>query len=114
MQPATVPYSKTNLSPPSEPKGADELSKRVIILHDNARPHSAGDVFDGQDWEVLSHPPHSPDLSPCDFHLFGPLKEYQEASGSTPMKRLWKRCNLGWGSQPKELFATGSRRLTER
>jgi hypothetical protein len=26
-------------------------------------------------WEVLPHPPYSPDLSPCDFHLFGPLKE---------------------------------------
>ena len=26
-------------------------------------------------WEKLEHPPYSADLSPCDFHLFGPLKE---------------------------------------
>ena len=26
-------------------------------------------------WELLQHPPHSPDLAPSDFHLFGPLKE---------------------------------------
>jgi histone-lysine N-methyltransferase SETMAR len=27
-------------------------------------------------WEILQHPPHSPDLSPFDFHLFGKLKEH--------------------------------------
>jgi histone-lysine N-methyltransferase SETMAR len=26
-------------------------------------------------WEVLDHPPYSPDLAPSDFHLFGPLKK---------------------------------------
>jgi len=26
-------------------------------------------------WTPLEHPPYSPDLSPCDFHMFGPLKE---------------------------------------
>jgi histone-lysine N-methyltransferase SETMAR len=26
-------------------------------------------------FEVLPHPPYSPDLVPSDFHLFGPLKE---------------------------------------
>jgi hypothetical protein len=27
-------------------------------------------------WELLEYPPHSPDLSTCDFHLFGPLKHH--------------------------------------
>lgn len=26
-------------------------------------------------WTVLEHPQYSPDLSPCDFHMFGPLKD---------------------------------------
>ena len=26
-------------------------------------------------WTALQHPPYSPDLSPCDYHMFGPLKE---------------------------------------
>jgi len=26
-------------------------------------------------WELLQHPPYSPDLAPSDFRLFGPLKE---------------------------------------
>jgi hypothetical protein len=25
-------------------------------------------------WELLSHPPYSPDLAPSDYHLLGPLK----------------------------------------
>jgi hypothetical protein len=27
-------------------------------------------------WELLEHPPYSPDFAPTDFHLFGPLKEH--------------------------------------
>ena len=25
-------------------------------------------------WKTLDHPPYSPVLSPCDFHMFRPLK----------------------------------------
>jgi histone-lysine N-methyltransferase SETMAR len=25
------------------------------------------------DWEILSHPPYSPDLAPSDYHLFRSL-----------------------------------------
>ena len=25
---------------------------------------------------MWSHPPYSPDLAPCNYHLFGPLKQY--------------------------------------
>jgi hypothetical protein len=26
-------------------------------------------------WTALEHPSYSLDLSPCDYHMFGPLKE---------------------------------------
>jgi hypothetical protein len=26
-------------------------------------------------WTALEHPPYNLDLSPCDYHMFGPLKE---------------------------------------
>ena len=51
---------------------------RNYLLHDNARPHTANLVRDELqrfDWETLQHPPHSPILSPCDFHIFGDLKK---------------------------------------
>ncbi len=50
------------------------------LLTDKQRacPHQAASVvnqLDNWHWEVLGHPPYSPDLSPCDFHLFATLKE---------------------------------------
>ena len=55
----------------------DLLENRVLILHDNARPHLGKDVrelLDGYSWEVLPHPPYSPDMSLLDFDLFPKLK----------------------------------------
>ena len=54
------------------------LSGRIILLHDNTRPHTANLVWDKLQrfiWEALQHPPYRPALSPCDFHIFGDLKK---------------------------------------
>jgi histone-lysine N-methyltransferase SETMAR len=48
------------------------------MLHDNARPyaaHATRDTLRRFDWGVLDHLPYSPDLSPCDYHVIGPLKK---------------------------------------
>ena len=45
----------------------------VLLLHDNTRPHIANmtkEAIQTHGWEVLPHPPYSPDLAPTDFHLF--------------------------------------------
>jgi histone-lysine N-methyltransferase SETMAR len=47
-------------------------------LHDNACCHMARAVsalLQRWHWEVLVHPPYSPDMSPCDYDLFPRLKE---------------------------------------
>jgi hypothetical protein len=36
-------------------------------------------VMQEQQWEVLEHPPYSPDLAPSDFQLFGALKHHLSA-----------------------------------
>ena len=49
-----------------------------IILHDNARSHTAVAVTDllrHWQWEILEHPPYSPDMIPCDYDLFAKAKE---------------------------------------
>jgi histone-lysine N-methyltransferase SETMAR len=55
------------------------LRRGVVLLHDNARPHTANrkrELLRRYNREVLDHPPYSPDLAPSDFHLFGPLKKH--------------------------------------
>ena len=47
--------------------------KDTILHHDNARPHAALGTCQKiaeVGWEILSHPPYSPDIAPSDYHLF--------------------------------------------
>jgi hypothetical protein len=52
-----------------------------------------------QQWEVLEHPPYSPDLAPSDFHLFGPLKHHLSAE-HFPDDEAVEREVTAWFRQP--------------
>lgn len=44
-----------------------------------ATPYSCIDLnekFEEMHWTVLEHASYSPDLSPCDYYIFWPLKEF--------------------------------------
>ena len=59
-------------------KSPGMLLDGIILLHDNAHPHTANLVrnkLKGFGWETFQNPPYIPDLSPCDFHIFGDLKK---------------------------------------
>ena len=38
----------------------------------------------GWGWEVLAHPPYSPDLAPCDYWLFACVKEHLQGKQFNP------------------------------
>jgi histone-lysine N-methyltransferase SETMAR len=47
--------------------------KGIMFQQDNARPHTSlvtRQKLQQLTWEVLLHPPYSPDLAPSDYHLF--------------------------------------------
>jgi transposase len=53
------------------------LGRKFVLQHDNARSNTARltlEKIEKIGWEVLPHPPYSPDLSPSDYHLFGFVK----------------------------------------
>ena len=55
------------------------LTAGVVLLHDNARPHTArrtAAVLSEFRWELFDHPPYSPDLALRDFHVFLHLKKF--------------------------------------
>lgn len=53
--------------------------KKVLFHHDNAPSHTSLTVqakLHELRFEVLPHPPYSPDLAPCDFFLFPNFKRF--------------------------------------
>ena len=69
---------RTILRPARRRKRQEIIDRTPLILHDNASPHKANvvkELLESYQWEVLDHPPYSPDLSPPNFDLFPELKE---------------------------------------
>ena len=60
-------------------KQQGKLHRQILFHDDNAPAHTAKTVttiLREFCWEILSHPPYSPDLAPCDSFLFSKLKEH--------------------------------------
>ena len=52
-------------------------TNRILLHHDNGKPHIHQDVSDyleSKGLTIIPHPPNSPDLSPYDFWLFDLIK----------------------------------------
>jgi transposase len=61
----------------SERRGTVTTNVLVVLLHDNARPHTVTrtrSLLELFSWELFDHPPYSPDLAPSDYHPFTYLK----------------------------------------
>ena len=78
----TVTYYRKFLQDVLRPKFCQKRSAMlpavVLILHDNARPRASGavsEILEKYGWQVVPHPPYSPDMSPPDFDLFPKLKK---------------------------------------
>jgi len=93
------------------------LTKGVLLVHDNARPHSANQTtatLRSFKWEVLQHPPYSPDLAPSDFHLFGPLKHHLSGECFPDDDAVERAVRAWFRQQPKEFYATGFQGLLKQ
>ena len=55
------------------------LRESMVLLHDNTRSYvSRVTHVKRYRWEQSDHPPYNPNMSPSDFHAFGPLKKHLE------------------------------------
>ena len=71
-------YIRTILRPAIRRKRHEMNDRTPLIQRDNVSPRKANvvkELVESYQWEVLDHPPYSPDLSPPDFDLFPKLKE---------------------------------------
>ncbi|GBN17189.1 hypothetical protein AVEN_222385-1 [Araneus ventricosus] len=76
-------YTLLRLKQTIKKKRRGRISNGIVLLQDNARPPVAKKtlkLLETFRWEILQHPPYSPDFSPCDSHIFGLLKKISERS----------------------------------
>ena len=89
----------------------------ILLLRDNARPHTARATIDALKtlkFEVLSHSPYSPDLVPSDFHFFPHLKKDLKGTRFTLDDEV-KQAVTSWIKQrTPEFFIDGMRKLVLR
>jgi histone-lysine N-methyltransferase SETMAR len=93
------------------------LSRDVVMLPDNARPHTATatqDLISTFGWEQFHHPPYSPDLAPSGLHVFLHLKTFlgghwfQDDSGVNEAVNTW------FASQAAPFYNAGIQKLVPR
>ncbi|GFX61275.1 putative DD34D transposase [Trichonephila clavipes] len=68
------------LKPVIDQKWPELSNRRGVVFHqDNSRLHTSVVTLQNLwelGWEVLMHPPYSPDLAPSDCHLFLTLQTF--------------------------------------
>ena len=83
-----------------------KLSSKPILQMDNATPHTAlltKELLASLGWEILPHPPYSPDLAPSDFHLFPRLKEPLRGKNFSSLEEMKEAVEL-WRKNTKRTF----------
>lgn len=90
---------------------------KVILLHDNARPHVAKPVktyLETLQWEVLPHPPYSPDIAPSDYHLFRSMAHGLSEQRFHSFEETEKWVDSWIASKDESFFRRGIQLLPER
>jgi [histone H3]-lysine36 N-dimethyltransferase SETMAR len=88
-----------------------------ILLHDNARPHTAQMTLQKLNdfgFEILPHPPYSPDLSPTDYHLFKHLDHFLRHKQFATKGDIEKVFEKFLGSRSPGFFWDGINNLISR
>ena len=108
---------RNELRPAIRSKRRGSLTQGVLLLHDNARPHTAHltiNTIPQLNWQVLEHPAYSPDQAPSDFHLFGPLKNALRGRRFAADDEVKEVVHDWLRSQPQTFFSNGIKKLTDR
>ena len=90
---------------------------KVILQHDNARPHVANVVktyLETLNWDVLPHPPYSPDIAPSDYHLFRSMTHGLAEQHFRSYEETKNWVDLWIASKDEQFFRRGIRMLPER
>lgn len=91
--------------------------KGIVFLHDNARPHTAIKTqkkLNDFGWEVLSHPPYSPDIAPSDYYLFRSMQNFLHGKIFQSFQDISKGVSEYFDTKDSKFFANGINKLPIR
>lgn len=98
-------------------KRKGKLHKPILLLQDNAPAHRsqvATDAATQNRFQILPHPPYSPDLAPSDYHLFRHMKKALRGKSFSSNQEVMTAAEEWCNSQPTDFFLTGIRALKDR
>jgi histone-lysine N-methyltransferase SETMAR len=90
------------------------ISRGVVMLHDNACPHTAAatqDLIVTVGWEKFHHPFYSPDSAPSDFHVFLHLKTFLGGRQFHNNNKVKEAVNTWFASQVVSFYDAGIQKL---
>ena len=91
--------------------------KGVILQHDNAKPHTSKltkDKIKELGYEVLPHPPHSPDIAPSDYHLFRSLAHFLKGKTYKEIDDIKRDLTLFFGKKSPDFYIDGIHSLLDK
>jgi histone-lysine N-methyltransferase SETMAR len=89
----------------------------VLLLHDNARPHIAKKTrkkLTKFGWEMLPHPPYSPDISPTDYYLFRSLEHFLQNKRMNTRTEVENELKLFFDHRDTAFYRAGIEKLVDR
>lgn len=91
--------------------------RKVILLHDNARPHTGKTVKETLtqlEWETLPHPAYSPDIAPSDYHLFRSMQHGLSGTRFRNVEEVREWVDEWIASKQTSFYRDGIAQLPER
>ena len=95
-------------------KRPELINRKGVVFHqDNTRPHTSLVTRQKLEWDILPHPPYSPDLAPSDYYLFR-SQNFLDGKTFTSNEEVKNHLDQFFASKEQKFYERGIMLLPER